>query len=583
MESILDMIEKYYLIPTRYLFVFIVILIFIQIKRLMLFQQERSNILVVLDVDNGHFRIPITHYEMTIGRSDICDVIINFPSISRQHAVLTMNNQGYWKIADTKSKGGILVNGKLASKDTMIAIGDQISLAGIDMVFTPANYKDAKIYEQEQRNKEKSFTTKIKQKMNFIGKKEGNYNFATLLLNIFQLLAFVQLYFTVDKRFHFHLSISFFIIMITPRVFKLIARALDIQNLGAEMAAFFLTTIGLCTTASASPSSLIKQIITFIIGIVFYCFLCTILKKLDLIMKLRRYAAIGSILILILNLLIGSNINGQINWIRIGMFTIQPSELVKVFFIFASSTTLEWLLTNKNLRNLIIYSVTCVGLLVLMGDFGTALIFFFTFIILMFMTSGDLKAISLTIINAILGLFLAISFRPYIIRRFNTWRNVWVNIFDSGSQQARALIALGSGGLLGIGAGNGFSKNLFAADTDIVIAMIAEEWGLIISFIVSLIYLIFIISSIRSHRVAMSSYYLVAACATASLFLFQAALNIFGTVDVLPFTGVTLPFVSNGGSSMIGSWGLLSFITASLNYARPKINKASTPVKIRRG
>lgn len=581
MEALEEFLLSYYLLPARFIFVLLVFFLFIEIKRLMLYRQEVQKILVVLDIDNGHFRIPITHYEVTIGRAKTCDVIINFPFISRQHAVLTMQDNGYWKIADTKSKGGILVNGEPTGEDTVIAVGDTVTLAGVSVVFTPATFVDARRYEKELQTKEKKLITKLKQKINFIGKKEGSYNRAIVLLNMFQILAFIQLYLTIDPIHLSMLNTTFIFLFLTPWVFKWLAKLIKINNLGAETAAFFLTTIGFCVVASANPGDLLKQLISYFIGISFYCFLCVILKNVTQIMKVRRYAAGLSILILVINLLFGANINGQTNWIAIGSLTIQPSELVKVFFIFASSATLDWLFKTKNLRNLIIYSVTCVCLLFLMGDFGTALIFFSTFIVLMFMTTGDIKAVIMTCIVAALGGVMVLNFKPYILRRFDTWRNVWAHIYDSGSQQARALIAVASGGLLGLGAGNGFARTLYAADSDIVISMICEEWGFIIAFMVVSVYVIFMLSAIRSHRVARSSYYIIAACATAALFIIQASLNIFGAIDVLPFTGVTLPFISNGGSSMIGSWGLLSFISAALNYARPKKNKAATPVAIK--
>lgn len=579
MEFVKTLLNTYYLLPARFIFVILSLLLFREIKRLMLYRQEKRNLLAVLDIGNGSFRIPVTHYEVTIGRSEACDVVINLPSISRQHAVMTMNDNGYWKITDTKSKGGILVNGKPTTDETMIAMGDTVTLSGVDVLIMPATFMDARDYEEELKKKEKKFITKFKDKINFIGKKEGSYSTAVVLLNMFQILAFIQLYLTIDEEYVSPLFITFTVIFITPWIFKWVAKMLKIKNLGAETAAFFLTTIGFCVIASANPGDLIKQVGAFLIGIGFYCVLCIVLKNVTQIMKLRRYAAGLSILILIVNLLIGSNINGQTNWIILGPITIQPSEFVKVLFIFASSATLDWLFSTKNLRNLIIYSVACVGLLFLMGDFGTALIFFFTFIILMFMTSGDIKAILMTFIVAAMGGLMVLSFKPYILQRFDTWRNVWSHVYDSGSQQARALMAIASGGLLGLGGGNGFARTIFAADSDIVIAMVAEEWGLIIAILVAAIYVVIMISAIRSHKIARSSYYVIAACSAAGLFIIQASLNIFGAIDVLPFTGVTLPFVSNGGSSMVGSWGLLSFITAALNFAFPKKNKAATPVE----
>ena len=86
-------------------------------------------------------------------------------------------------------------------------------------------------------------------------------------------------------------------------------------------------------------------------------------------------------------------------------------------------------------------------------------------------------------------------------------------------------------------------------------------------------YVLLLLAAIRSRKTTYSSYHIIAACTAASIFIFQASLNIFGATDILPITGVTLPFISNGGSSIAASWGLLSFITAALNYARPKMKR----------
>ncbi len=580
MEITMELFEKYYLLIARYVFVILAFFIFIEIKRLILYRQEKQRILAILNVGNGVEKIPITHYEVTIGRSSACDVVINLRFISKQHAVLVMNDSGYWNLTDTRFAGDIMVNDVPANDKTPIHMGDTISLSGVEMVIQPPTYDNVKEYEKALKKQQKKLSYRFRQKLKFIGRRDGSYTKAIVLLNIFQLLTCLQMFFSIDASYHANIFISFAVLFVIPWLFIPLAKLLRLENLGAESTAFFLATIGFSMIASANPAEIYKQLLALLIGIVIYIILCLALQNLDTIMKLRRYAAFLSIIILAVTLVLGSNINGQTNWIRLGPLSLQTSELVKVLFIFASSATLNWLFKSKNLRNLIIYSTACVGLLFLMGDFGTALIFFVTFIILMFMTSGDIKAIFMTLLVSGLGGLMVLSFRPYIMRRFETWRHVFTHMYDSGYQQASALIALASGGLLGLGVGNGFAKNLFAADTDIVIAMIGEEWGLLIAIIVTSIFLVILLGAIRSHKVARSSYYVIAACAAAGMFVIQTALNIFGALDVLPFTGVTLPFVSNGGSSMMGSWGLLSFISAALNYATPNEHQEVKPVDI---
>ena len=122
---------------------------------------------------------------------------------------------------------------------------------------------------------------------------------------------------------------------------------------------------------------------------------------------------------------------------------------------------------------------------------------------------------------------------------------------------------MASGGLLGLGAGNGWMKQLFASDTDVVFATVSEEWGLIAAMTMVAAVVILAFFCLRSASLGRSSFYTIGACTAASILLAQTILNVMGTVDLLPFTGVTFPFVSNGGSSVVSAWGLMAFIKAS--------------------
>ena len=116
---------------------------------------------------------------------------------------------------------------------------------------------------------------------------------------------------------------------------------------------------------------------------------------------------------------------------------------------------------------------------------------------------------------------------------------------------------------MGVGAGEGWLHNVAAGDTDLVFGMLCEEWGLIIAALAVLSIVTLAVFAVRACRSGRSSFYTIAACAATSLLVFQTCLNVFGAVDLLPLTGVTFPFVSNGGSAMLSSWGLLAFLKAT--------------------
>ena len=123
--------------------------------------------------------------------------------------------------------------------------------------------------------------------------------------------------------------------------------------------------------------------------------------------------------------------------------------------------------------------------------------------------------------------------------------------------------ASASGGLPGLGAGNGKFSQVAASPTDLVFGLLSEEWGLIIAILAVLCIITLGVFAVRSIIAGRSTYYSIAACAATSMFIFQTILNVFGSVDLLPLTGVTFPFVSSGGTSMLASWGLLSFLKAA--------------------
>lgn len=351
-----------------------------------------------------------------------------------------------------------------------------------------------------------------------------------------------------------------------------------------EAIGFFLSGIGLTVCASFNDEFAYKQLFAIILGIVTYLLVILLTKDVNIASKLRYVAAAGSILVLAANLVLAKTINGTLNWIDLGFFSIQPSELVKVAFIFVGAVSLEKLLSSRSLTKYLIYCITCIGALFLMKDFGTALIFFFTFILIAFMRSGDMRTIFFVCTGALLCAVLIFFFKEHVFDRFRTYRHVWELMDSTGYQQTRALIYIASGGLFGLGIGEGHVRDIYAASTDMVFALICEEFGLILGIAILLCFAGIAFFAIHASKTAGSTFYTIAAVSAAGMLLFQLALNVFGLTDILPFTGVTLPFVSRGGSSMICSWGLLAYIRmASAPFTPPAADPRPLPISFRRG
>ena len=351
-------------------------------------------------------------------------------------------------------------------------------------------------------------------------------------------------------------------------------------NFELEFIAFFLSGIGMTLTASVSKSGHIKQLAAVIIGVVVYDILLWFLQDVKRVMAVRMPLAVFALCFLAGSFLLirfaGSAINGAYNWLVIGgKLSVQPSEFVKIAFIFVGAASLDKLLTSKNIYLYIAFAVGCIGVLFLMRDFGTALIFFFTFLVIAFMRSGDIRSLLFICAGALLGAVLIIYFKPYVAQRFAVYRHVWENYDTSGYQQVRTLIYSVSGGLKGLGVGNGRLRYVAASTTDLVFGMVCEEFGMIVAFAIVISFAIITVYAIRTSRSAPSTFYSFAACSAAAMLLFQTCLNIFGITDILPLTGVTLPFVSQGGSSMICSWALFAFIKAADVRTYPKVFKTA--------
>lgn len=349
------------------------------------------------------------------------------------------------------------------------------------------------------------------------------------------------------------------------------------NNFELEIIGFLFSGIGLTNVATVDNDYAIKQVVAIVLGLFLFIFMLVVMRRTDIVMKLRMPVAFAAVGLLVANLALAKYTNGALNWITIGGMSIQPSEFVKLAFIFVGAASLDKLQSARSLTKYLIFSFGCVGALFLMKDFGTALIFFFTFIVIAFMRSGDVRTIALVCVAALLGAIMIIYFKPHVAARFKAYRHIWELINDEGMQQTRTLIYSASGGLFGLGIGKGELRNVVFASTDLAFGMICEEWGMIVGLTIVITYAFVLLYAIKVARNTRSAFYAITACAAAGLLLFQTSLNIFGVTDILPFTGVTLPFISRGGSSIISSWGMLALIKSADIRTYPKLSQTILP------
>ncbi len=483
--------------------------------------------------------LPLYDREVSLGRNKKCDIVLPFETISRLHAVIAYRNKGF-VIFDTFSKTGVTVNGEKINGKSHIYDGDVIGMGGLEYTLKEAKYKY------------------IKDKSGVAG--QASYGVILILLAVFNLFSMVLNLFP-NGEFNGQIILVYLGFIALQWIYFVFASfVIRINNFELEMIGFMFASIGLAIVGSMYPDTVMKQFLAIVLGVMAYCALLMFMRFVSAVKTLRWMVAFCAVGLLAVTLAIAEPTNGALSWLSLGGISIQPSELVKVAFIFAGAVTLEKLQSIRHLTMYIVFAAVCVGELFLMYDFGAALIFFFTFIVIAFMRSGDIRTLVLICMVAALGAGIILVFKPYVASRFSTYLHVWEYMDEGGFQQTRTLIYTASGGLFGLGLGKGQLRNIFAAAEDLVFGVVCEEFGMIMGFLIPVTYCIIAVWAVVNSGKAKSTFYSIVGVAASAMMLFQTMLNVFGITDLLPLTGVTLPFVSKGGSSVVSCFCLLAFI-----------------------
>lgn len=512
------------------------------------------------DYEQEEQRVPLTHWENVIGRGKSCDITVGDGTMSRNHGILMRDMKGNWVFQDLGSKNGSYLNNhKIIEANSSVPVnyGDEIRLGLTTCSLIPISLEE----KNNNRNMRRSDTQPVS-----VGP-------ALAALTLFQLLAAFQLIIALPDEATLQIVTAFGGLCGLMWIYTGVLRTMKQTAFEMDTIAFFLCTLNLAVVASSNSDALMKQLIAITLGVIIMFFMCVVLRNLTLTKYMRWVLLACAVGLLVFNLAFGSLIFGAKNWVQIGAFSFQPSELVKVAFIWIGAATLDELFTKKNLTVFMVFSGFCFCCLAVMGDFGTAIIFFITFVVISFLRSGDFSKLILILGVAFAGGLMVLRFKPYIASRFASWGHVWDPEFvdAAGYQQSRAMSAAASGGLVGVGAGEGWLEGVAAADTDMVFCVLVEEWGLIIAVLAVACIVTLAVFSVRSIMGGRSTFYTIAACGAMSMFVFQTMLNVFGAVDLFPFTGVTFPFVSNGGTSMMVSWALLAFLKSADTRERASI------------
>ena len=263
---------------------------------------------------------------------------------------------------------------------------------------------------------------------------------------------------------------------------------------------------------------------------------------------------------------IGGWYQGARNWVHLGPLSAQPSEFMKpVIIIILASVFANRPRFFKCIPG-IAFAAVCCGILLIERDLGALLLYFLT-TVLMYYAATSNALVSLAGLGMGAGAAVAAYHAlPYVQDRVSIWRNPWQDPLNSGWQIVQSLMAIGSGGLFGMGLGLGSPRNVPLYHSDFIFTSIAEEFGLIFSIGLLAIYVLIIFRGLLVAMNARTSFHSLTAFGIVIIFGLQALLIVGGNTKMLPLTGVTLPLVSYGGSSLVStffSMGLLLGISSA--------------------
>lgn len=270
--------------------------------------------------------------------------------------------------------------------------------------------------------------------------------------------------------------------------------------------------------------------------------------------------ALAGILFLLLVFVIGVEKYGAKNWIAVGSIAIQPSEFVKIIYVFFIASLLSKTTGFKNVVAISAVAGVHIVILVLEKDLGAALIYFVTYLMVLYVATMKAGYLVAGIGAGAAASVAAYHLFSHVRVRVLAWRDPWTHINDSGYQICRSLFAIGTGGLFGMGLGQGLPDSVPVVESDFIFSAISEELGGIFSVCLILVYISSFIMFVNIAMKMKKRFYKLSAFGLSVVFIFQVFLCIGGATKFIPSTGVTLPLISYGGSSIMTTIIIFSII-----------------------
>ena len=325
----------------------------------------------------------------------------------------------------------------------------------------------------------------------------------------------------------------------------------------------FLCALGVLVLYSTEPDYAYHQAMYYGVGIL-AMIVCVWIVRLVRSWRIPVLLLIPlSLALLVLPLVIGRETNGAKNWFYVAGISVQPSEIVKLSLLIIVS----YYMSRHRMLPWLFFAVSCLGVLMLQKDLGTALMYYGTTLMLFYASSGNLFLTGLGLAGGAGAAVMGYKMFAHVKKRVAIWLNPWSDYENSGFQIVQSLMASASGGLFGVGLGLGSPKTIPVYYTDFIFAVICEQFGLIFGLCVLLMYVAIIWRGATTAMAARTSFHGLLAMGCTIMLGLQTFVIIGGVIKMIPLTGVTMPFVSYGGTSLVSSLCLVGLLqgVASLN------------------
>ncbi|MBU5592587.1 FtsW/RodA/SpoVE family cell cycle protein [Clostridium sp. MSJ-4] len=321
-----------------------------------------------------------------------------------------------------------------------------------------------------------------------------------------------------------------------------------------------LSVIGIAMLYRLKRSDSIKQVIWFCISISVYILVVVLLPDLKSFSKYKRLYMIGTVVFMAMATLIGTTVYGAKNWVIIGPISFQPSEFGKLFLTAYLASSLKDYKTFKDLIEPAIIVMVSLGFMVIQRDLGSALIFFGMSVTMLYIATSKLKYIIATFVMSGTGAFASYNMFSHVRKRVMIWKDPWKYANDESFQIVQGLYAISSGGLLGSGLGFGLPGLVPVRTTDFIFAVICEELGIIMGLGIIMLYFLLFYRCMRAAIYVEDKFSQLLVVGYSAMLASQVLVIIGGVMNVIPLTGITLPFVSYGGTSMLTMFFALGII-----------------------